>query len=54
MAFGGLVRSVDAIPVKCAGTDIGQIPVKYLVSVFGKFDPLGLVSRCIEKADLNL
>ena len=49
-----LIRAVDAVAIKGAGADLGQVSMEDLVGVFGQLDPRDLlVARAIEEADLH-
>jgi hypothetical protein len=46
---------VDAVAIKGAGFDLGQVPVKDLIGVFGQLEPRDLlVAGAVEEGDLDL
>ena len=46
---------MDTIAIECAGPDIGQIAVKNLIGVFGKFDAAQFAfSGFVKQANLDL
>ena len=50
-----LVGAVDAVAIKGAGSDLGQVPVEDLIGVFGQLEPRDLlVAGAVEEADLDL
>ena len=45
---------MDAVAIKGAGSDPGQVSMEDLVGVFGQLDPRDLlVTRAVEEADLH-
>ena len=55
VAFPRVVRSIDAIAVELARSDVGQVAVPHLVRVLGQHDALQLaLAAGIEQAEFDL